>query len=471
VTAPRLRAPSDLGVDLDALRAELGVPGPFPPEVLAAAERAAASPRLPSYDATGLELVTVDPPGSRDLDQAVHLAARGDGYRVSYAIADVAAFVRPGDPIDAEARRRGQTLYAPDRRVPLHPPSLSEGAASLLPGQVTPALLWSIDLDAAGAITGVDVRRALVRSRAQLDYAGLQAALGSGTAPEGVRLLGEVGRLRREQARLRDSLELDLPEQEVERDASGRWSLRLRAPLPVEQWNAEISLLTGMSAAQLMLDGGVGLLRTLPPAPQSAVAALQRAAGPLGIAWPDGASPGDVLAGLPDKDPRAAAFRELSTTLLRGAGYTAFADGALPDQVLHAAIAAPYAHVTAPLRRLADRYANEVVLALCDGRAVPGEMLAVLPELPPVMAASDRLASALERAVVDTVEAVLLADRVGEVFDAAVVDADDDSGTVVLDDPPVRARCEGSGLPLGERLRVRLITAEVASRTVLVRPA
>ena len=162
----------------DAVRAELDVPAEFPAEVLAEAERAAAEPVLPAYDATDLPLVTVDPPGSRDLDQALHLAPRpGGGFRVSYAIADVAAFVRPGGALDAEARKRTQTLYSPDLRTPLHPPVLGEGAASLLPDQVRPAVLWRIDLDPAGEVAAVDVRRALVRSRAQLDYPGLQAAL------------------------------------------------------------------------------------------------------------------------------------------------------------------------------------------------------------------------------------------------------------------------------------------------------
>src|SRR6185503_20248243 len=135
----------------------------------AEAERVAAAPPLPELDATDVPLVTLDPEGSRDLDQAVHLAVRADGWRVSYAIADVGAFVRLGGAVDAEARRRGQTLYSPDRRTPLHPPVLSEGAASLLEGQLRPAVLWTIDLDSDGQPVTVDLRRARVRSRAQLD--------------------------------------------------------------------------------------------------------------------------------------------------------------------------------------------------------------------------------------------------------------------------------------------------------------
>src|SRR6185503_18006855 len=133
-----------------------------------------------------LPFVTIDPPGSRDLDQALHVARRpaGGGYRVSYAIADLAAFVRPGGPLDAAAWARGVTMYAPDRSTPLHPPVLSEGAASLLPDSERPAILWTHDLDADGVLVVTDVRRARVRSRARLDYAGVQAELDAGRAAE-----------------------------------------------------------------------------------------------------------------------------------------------------------------------------------------------------------------------------------------------------------------------------------------------
>ena len=125
-------------------------------------------------DLTHLEFVTIDPPGAMDLDQALHLEADGDGYVVHYAIADVMAFLEPGDPVDEEAHRRGESLYAPDSKIPLHPKVLSEAAASLLPDQVRPAFVWTIRLDATGMVGEATVERALVRSRKQLDYAGVQ---------------------------------------------------------------------------------------------------------------------------------------------------------------------------------------------------------------------------------------------------------------------------------------------------------
>lgn len=451
-------------LDFAALRAELAVTGDFASEVLSRARDAARQVELPDEDATDIPFVTVDPPGSRDLDQAVHIARDADGYLVSYAIADVAAFVRPGSALDVEARRRGETMYFPDVRVPLHPPALSEHAASLLPGQLRPAVLWRITLDANGAVRDTDVRRARVRSRAQLDYAGLQRAFERGAVPDAVAVLDEVGERRLALSRARHAINLDLPEQEVERGPSG-WRLAVRAPLPVENYNAEISLLTGMCAADIMLAHGHGILRTLPPPDRDAVRALRRAALALGVVWPDGAAPGDVLARLDRANPHHVALLEHATSLLRGAGYTSFV-GAVPALHTHSGIGAPYTHVTAPLRRLVDRYASELCVALHSGASPPTWVDDQLPTLPELMAQADHRAHLIDNAVIDATEAWLLRDRVGETFDATIIDANAHSATITLDDPAVRARCTGDRLPVGERIRVRLTAADVAARLV-----
>ena len=463
----RVLAPADL-LDLDALRAELGVVEPLSDAALAEAAAAAVAPRLPALDRTDLPMLTIDPPGSRDLDQALHLERTGDGFRVWYAIADVAAFVTPGGALDSELAARGVTLYAPDRRVPLHPPVLGEDAASLLPDVDRPALLWQLDLDTRGELVGTSVQRALVRSRQRLDYAGVQAALDAGSGGPVLELLREIGTLRQERARDRDAVDLPTPDQEVTVDAQGRPCLELRAQLPCEGWNAQVSLLTGIAAAGLMLGAGVGLLRTLPPAHPDDVAALRRSALALGIAWPEGTPYGDVVSALDAAVPTHAALLTLATRLLRGAGYTAF-DGEPPEQPRHSAVAAAYAHCTAPLRRLADRHVGEVCLAASAGTPVPAWARQALPGLPEVMAAATRRANALERAVVDAAEAVVLAPRVGERFPAVVVETGRSGGVVQLHDPPVRARCEGSDLPLGRTITVELVRADPASREVRFR--
>jgi VacB/RNase II family 3'-5' exoribonuclease len=452
-------------LDFAALRDELEVPGDFSAAVLADAQRAAESVELPDEDATDIPFVTIDPPGSRDLDQAVHIARAGTGYLVSYAIADIASFVLPGSALDEEAQRRGETLYFPDVRIPLHPPSLSEGAASLLPEQLRAAVLWRIGLDAKGEVASVDVRRARIRSRAQLDYVDVQDAVTKGAAPEAIALLAEVGELRLRIARARHAINLDLPEQRVDGDDRRGWRLTFRRQLPVETYNAEISLLTGMCAARLMLDGGYGILRTVPPPDKHAVDALQRAAHALGVPWPTGAAPGDVLAGLDRSNAMQFAFIEHTAALLRGADYASF-DGVAPKQSLHAGIGAPYAHVTAPIRRLVDRYGSEICLAAHAGHAAPQWVREHLPALPAQMRDADQRAHAVDRAVVDMTEAWLLRDRIGQTFSATVIDANEHAGTVVIDDPAVRAQCSGSNLPVGARIMVRLVEAEVAKHTV-----
>lgn len=465
IRVPRWPAAAPEGPDFPAIRAEFDVPEEFPADVLAEAQQRAAQPRLPELDATDVPLVTLDPVGSRDLDQAVHLARLGEGYRVTYAIADVGAVVDLGGPLDGEARRRGQTLYSPDRRTPLHPPVLSEGAASLLPGELRAAALWTIDLDADGEPVRVDLRRARVRSRAQLDYPAVQAQAEAGTLPGPLALLPVLGGLLRGRAAERGAIELGTPDQAVEATQDGGWTLELRGDLPVEGWNAEISLLTGRCAAALMLDGGVGLLRTLPPPRPSDVESLRRLAPALGVDWPAGAAPGAVISALDPARPGHAAFLEEAVTLLRGAAYTAF-DGVPPEQPGHGGVGAPYAHVTAPLRRLVDRFGTEVCLALAAGQEPDPVLRAALPGLPALMAASDRRTRDVERAVLDATEAWLLRGREGETFSAVVVDAEDGRGTVVLDDLAIRGRCTGEGLRPGTRIHARLEQADVAGRTV-----
>lgn len=449
----------------DGVRQEFDVPREFSAAALREAEQAAASPRMPEHDATGLPLVTLDPPGSRDLDQAVHLARRDGGYRVSYAIADVAAFVNPGGVLDAECWERGVTVYCPDLRVPLHPEVICEGAGSLLPGQVRPAALWAIDLDESGAVVHGSVRRATVRSTAQLDYPSVQSTVDTDSAHPSLALLPEIGTLRLVLARQRHAIELNLPDQEVVPDDAGGWTLAFRAQLPVEIWNAQISLLTGMSAARLMLDAGVGVLRTLPPAAEADIARLRALAPSLDIHWPHGMVPGDILEGLTPGVATHAAFLDEAGTLLRGAGYTSF-DGEQPEQPLHAAVAAEYAHVTAPLRRLVDRFGSEICLAQSAGAPVPDWVRAGLPGLPAAMAAADRRAGDVERAVVGLTEAHVLAGRIGMDFDAVVVESGPAHGTVVLADPAVRAGCDGPYLPLGRAVRVRLTEADPVERRV-----
>ncbi|GGT26643.1 RNB domain-containing ribonuclease [Streptomyces purpureus] len=461
---------------LRALRTQLRIPAGFPPDVVAEAAASAKNPALPDHDATDIPFFTIDPPTSVDLDQAMHLARRDGGYRVHYAIADVAAFVTPGGAVDAEAHRRALTLYLPDGKVPLYPAVISEGAASLLPGNTAPALLWRIDLDAEGRNVGTDVRRALVRSRAKYDYAGVQAQIDAGTAEEPVALLKPVGLLRERLEIERGGVSLNVPEQEIIVGADGSFSLEYRAPRPVDGWNAQISLLTGMAAADLMTAAGTGILRTLPTAPSGEVARLRRTAKALGIDWPHHVSYAELIRSLDPHQSRHAAFLQEATSLLRGSDYTVFTGGQVPVPAVHAAVADEYTHVTAPLRRLIDRYAGELSLSAAAGTPPPDWVVGALEALRQAMKNGSRLANTAERRCVDIVEAALMSNRIGETFDSVVIDVQEqepDLGTVHLKDPAVVGRVEADGaeLPLGDRLRVRLTEASPGTANVLFVPA
>lgn len=155
-----------------------------------------------------------------------------------------------------------------------------------------------------------------------------------------------------------------------------------------------------------------------------------------------------------------------ATGLLRGASYTLL-NGQAPDAVQHSAIGAPYAHVTAPLRRLSDRFSTEICLAYCAGTQVPQWVRAGLAAAADSMRRSDAIAGKLERACIDLTESTVLAQRVGTDFDAVVLR--EANGTrpaeIFVAAPPVLAKCTGSP-PEGKRVRVRLVTADPTTRTV-----
>ncbi len=462
----RATTPDGAGRDLlrrfAAVRSELEVAETYPADALAEAVAAVEGPRdRPERDEADVPFVTIDPAGSLDLDQAMCLERDGDGYRVRYAIADLTCVLTPDGALDAETRRRGQTIYCPDERVPLHPEILSEAAASLLPGEDRPAYVWDLRLGGEGELVGTDVYRAMVRSRERLDYDTVQEALDAGTDDERLLLLREIGGARVRQEQLRGGASLPMPEQQVREGADGRFTLDFRPPRPAEEWNAQISLLTGMAAADLMLHAEVGILRTMPAPDPGAVRRFRRQAKALGATWPAEQAYGDFIRGLDRRNPTHLALIHAATALFRGAGYTPF-DGAVPERVGHAALADAYAHVTAPLRRLVDRFGLVVCEAIARDGEVPGWVRAALPHLPEIMAETDRRARSVERACNDAVEAAVLVGRRGQTYRAVVVDTAERGVEVQLTDLPILGFATG-GAPLGDTVTVRVESADVAT--------
>lgn len=488
-------------LDFRSVAREHGVPETFAPEVHDDAA-AASDRRTGRKDLRDVPFVTIDPPGSMDLDQAMHLTALdGDGadgevgaeghggeggaagWRVLYAIADVGGLIAPDSLVAREAMRRGQTIYLPDEPTRLHPAALSEGAGSLLPDVDRPALVWDIVVGADGEPTSCDVYPALVRSVARLEYVQVQATFDAGDPHPSIAALPELGRARQGSALRREAINLRLPSQTVAPTDDGRWELHLDARPPAMDFNSEISLLAGMVAGQMMAEAGVGVLRTLRPAGDEALAEFRVAARALGYELPDDAGIAQVsefLAGVDADSARGMAVMKDASRLLRGSGYErveTLDDGSAPDPSdvpVHSGVGGPYAHVTAPLRRLIDRFGLEYCLAIAAHRRgetekveVPEWVTSGVDEAISVMASSGQLASRVDRACLDLTEAVVLEPWLGHAFDAAVLHDRGEEVEVFVFEPPVFARCVGTtaaGVPAeGTAQRISLVAADASN--------
>lgn len=445
-----------LSAGLAAIRQEFQVPAAFPPEVLAAAETAAKRAPTEHADRTTLPFVTLDPASSTDLDQALYIESSGADLLLYYAIADVAWFVADGGPIDAEAWRRGETLYLPDGKAGLYPPVLAEGAASLLPSGPRPAVIFIVRVRPDGGVALDGVERGIIQSRSKLAYDRVTPA----DLPAG---FGELARRIQAAEAKRGAARVDPPEQQLERHADGGYELAFRPHLASEVSNAALSLATNLAVADLLQANRTGLFRVMARPERQAVKRLRFTARALGLDWPNGVDLDAFERRLDPHDPKHAALMFAIRRAGPGASYAPYREGVVP---WHEAMAATYAHATAPLRRLADRYVVQAALAVANGCAVPEPVSAAFDRLPAVMARADALAGRIDRAVLDLAEAVLLSGREGQTFSAVVTEVVDKWAKVQLCDLPVRARVAAGEAEPGAVLQLRLTEAAPTRRSI-----
>lgn len=444
-----------LAEGLSAIRAQFRIPESFSPEVLAAAD--VASRRVPSdhADRTEMPFVTLDPASSTDLDQAFAIEQSGADLLLHYAIADVAWFVNDGDPLDREAWIRGATTYLPDGKAPLYPPVISQGAASLLPNGPRPAVIFTTRVVPDGGVKLEGVMRAVIRSRAKLAYRTVtDSELPAGFAELASRIEAAEGQ--------RGAARIDPPQQEVESE-NGHYELCFRPRVLAEDRNAALSLATNLAVANALLAAGTGLFRVMVGPDARAEIRLRHTAKAFGLVWPETMPLEQFERQLSAADARDAAFMLAVRRAGQGASYAPFRPGIVP---WHAAVAATYAHATAPLRRLADRYVVRAALAVANGQDVPPEVAAAFERLPTVMAKADSRDGQIERAVIDLAETAVLSGREGEVFQAIVTDVGDSGARIQLCQVPVVARVNGPGLLPGVAIKVRLDTADPARRAL-----
>ena len=441
---------------LAAIRVQFQVAEDFPDPVFTAVRRATARPLGERADWTGRMFVTLDPAPSTDLDQAFAIERSGGDVVLHYAIADVAHFVTRDDPVDGEAWRRGTTVYLPDGKASLYPRPLSEGAASLLPAVDRPAVVFTVRVGADGKAVLDGVVRAVIRSSAKLAYESVTPA----DLPDG---FAELSRRVEQAEDARGAERVDQPAQELVTGPSGELALAFRPQLRSEQQNAALSLAANLAIADLLFAHRTGLFRVMPGPDERSIWRVRHSAKALGLVWPKAMTLAQFERTLARDNPIHAAFRAAVRRAGPRAAYAPYQAGVVP---WHSAMAATYAHATAPLRRLADRFVIEAALQVAAGQPVAAELDAAFQALPAVMAKAEERANQIDRAVLDLAEAVLLQGREGERFPAVVTDLDDRGARIQLGDPATITRVDGKGAMPGDSIMVELVAADPATRQV-----
>lgn len=441
---------------LTDIRTQFGVPAGFPEDVLAEAQQAAARPLAGHADWTDRAFVTLDPATSTDLDQAFGIERSGADLILHYAIADTAWFVSPGGALDREAWARGTTIYMPDGKASLYPTALSEGAASLLPNVDRPSVVFTVRIGPAGEAVLDGAVRAIIRSRAKLAYENVLTA----DLPEG---FGDLSKRIEQAEDARGAARVDAPQPELAAGEDSHLALELRPQLPTEEENASLSLAANLAIAKVLLEHRTGLFRVMPEPDEWAVRRLRHSAKALGLAWPKQQSLKDFERRLDCRNPRDAAFQAQVRRSGAKAGYAPFQPGVTP---WHSAMAATYAHATAPLRRLADRYVIEATLQVAGGQSVSDDLAAAFQRLPDVMAKAEAKSDQIDREVLNLAEAVTLEGREGTRFSAVVTDIDERGARIQLSDPPAITRVDAEGSMPGDSITVELVSVDVPHRQV-----
>ncbi len=410
---------------------EHDIPDVFPEETLALADKAKPVALGKREDLRHVPLVTIDGEDARDFDDAVFATADDDpanagGFRLLVAIADVAHYAHPGDALDREALKRGNSVYFPDRVVPMLPEALSNGLCSLRPDEDRACMAVEIVIEADGRKRTHRFTRGLMRSRARLTYRQVQTAADGGDAtgvPEGILepLYAAFRALRRERER-RGALDLEIPEKRVILDDAGNVvEIGVREHLDAHMLIEEFMVLANVCAAETLEARRQPCMYRVHESPDpERVNALADVLEGLGIAL----ARGQVIRpktfnGVLAKVRGQPAERMVNEMILRAQAQAHYA----PANAGHFGLGlARYAHFTSPIRRYSDLLVHRALirgLRLGDGALGDGddEKFADWGEH---ISATERRAAAAERQTVDRYLARHLADRIGGQFDGRI---------------------------------------------------
>ena len=406
------------------------IPNVFHPETIAGAENARPASMAEREDWRSLPLVTIDPPDAKDHDDAVFAEADPDpanagGFVLTVAIADVAAYVRPGSALDREALERGNSVYFPDRVVPMLPERISNDLCSLRAGEDRPALAMRMRIDAGGRKLDHKLHRIMMRSCAKLAYAQAQAAIDGAADDTTEPLLKPVleplwaaYRALKIARDRRQPLELDLPERKIILDAEGRVDqVTVPARLDAHRLIEEFMILANVAAAELLEARRQQLVYRAHGEPTvEKLHNLGEFLQTIGIKLAKGQvlNPGQFN-GILAKVRGTEHEQIVNDVVLRTQAQAEYTADNYGHFGLHLR---RYAHFTSPIRRYADLIVHRGLIRACrlgdDG--LPDMAKDELAEIAERISAAERRAMAAERDTIDRLIAAHLADKIGATF-------------------------------------------------------
>jgi ribonuclease R len=481
-----------------------GIPVEFPEDALEEAE--AAQPVSPQgrTDLRDLGLITIDGADARDFDDAVHAVADEEddnpgGFVLTVAIADVAHYVRPEGPLDRAARERGNSVYFPDRVVPMLPERLSNDLCSLRPDCDRACMAIRMRISADGRLIGRQVMRGIMRSRARMTYEQVQAIRDGRMEPEEPGVAERIGPLYdvyealKQDRAARGTLELDLPELQVEIDDNGHVvAIHKRSRLDSHRLIEECMIAANVAAAELLeaRNARAVMYRVHEPPAMDKLEMLKESLAALGLKiGADGPLEPRSFGRILEKVAGTERAQLVSDMVLRSQSQAVYA----PENEGHFGLAlARYCHFTSPIRRYADLLVHRALISAYSlGKGgLPDEQAERFPEFGELISGTERRAIQAERDATDRYLTAYMADRVGAEFEAKVagvkrfglfvrLEETGADGLVPVESLPwdrynldeVRQRLvgenTGAAFQLGERVTVRLLEANTVTGGLL----
>lgn len=414
---------------------KFGIPHTFPGEVLEEGKQAATLPLSEDRreDLRHLPIVAIDPADARDHDDAIWAEPDGEGgFRAVVAIADVSFYVRPGSKLDREARKRGNSVYFPDRVVPMLPEVLSADVCSLKQGETRAAMACHLTISANGAVTAWRFSRALVRIAENIAYEDAQAQIDNSEAPQHLQNLWACWRALEAARHKRDPLELELPERRVVLDEAGKIaSIAVRERLDAHRVVEDFMIAANVAAAKALESKTSPVVYRIhePPSREKLIALRDYLATfERKLALGQVITPGlfnRMLKDIADESEKAL----IMEAVLRSQTQAYYG----PSNAGHFGLAlGSYAHFTSPIRRYADLLVHRALVdafaleqpkptnGLPAASGLSDRDRADLGRVSEAISSAERRAMEAERETIDRYVAAWLAGHIGETFETRI---------------------------------------------------